>query len=135
MSDRTKIKCPEKTNPAGHGSKTMTITSSEETDKTEKINLTAKDTNKDGKTENSRRVTWTEETVDNEHMGKKSSKVCCIYKKKHALFGESSSESDSSDDDVSPLERKPKAMKRKMQNKKCNHDHVNDEPSTSKNDS
>lgn len=29
-----------------------------------------------------RRVTWTEETVDNEHMNKKSSKVCCIHHSK-----------------------------------------------------
>ncbi len=31
------------------------------------------------------RVTWTEDTVDNEHLNKKSSKVCCIYhQKKHS---------------------------------------------------
>ena len=89
------------------------------------------------------RVQFTADTVDNEGMGKKSSKgknyypdrtsrgipvylffiVCCIYKKPKA-FGESSSESDSSDDDVSPYERKPKAMKKK--NKKCSHDHSHD---------
>uniref|UniRef100_A0A914DSY4 E3 ubiquitin-protein ligase PPP1R11 n=1 Tax=Acrobeloides nanus TaxID=290746 RepID=A0A914DSY4_9BILA len=27
------------------------------------------------------RVTWREDTVDNEYMGKKKSKCCCIYKK------------------------------------------------------
>ncbi|ETA55725.1 hypothetical protein VCUG_02843 [Vavraia culicis subsp. floridensis] len=27
-----------------------------------------------------RRVTFTPDTVDNEHMGKKKSKCCCIYK-------------------------------------------------------
>merc|ERR1711970_376940 len=70
------------------------------------------------RTENERRprVSFTQDTVDNEGMGKKSSKVCCIYKKPKA-FGESSSESDSSDDDVSPYERKPKIMKNK--NHKC----------------
>ncbi|CCI74102.1 ECU05_0185 [Encephalitozoon cuniculi GB-M1] len=26
-----------------------------------------------------RHVTWTEETVDNEGLGKKKSKICCIY--------------------------------------------------------
>jgi len=67
------------------------------------------------------RVQFSADTVDNEGMGKKSSKVCCIYRKPKA-FGESSSESDSSDDDVSPYERKPKAMKKK--NKKCSHDHT-----------
>jgi len=41
----------------------------------------------------SKKVNWTTETVDNEHMGKRKSKCCCIYKKPH-VFGESSSESD-----------------------------------------
>ncbi|KAK6339112.1 hypothetical protein TWF696_009896 [Orbilia brochopaga] len=52
-----------------------------------------------------RRVTWTEEVVDNEGLGKKKTKICCIYKKPRQ-FGESSSEdsssSSSSDDDQSP---------------------------------
>ena len=26
-----------------------------------------------------KKVTWTEDTVDNEHMGKKKSNICCIY--------------------------------------------------------
>ena len=26
-----------------------------------------------------KRVTWSEDTVDNEHMGKKKSNICCIY--------------------------------------------------------
>ena len=43
-----------------------------------------------------RRIQWTEDTVDNEGMGKKKSKVCCIYHKPRE-FGESSSEEDSSD--------------------------------------
>lgn len=39
----------------------------------------------------SRRVRWDEQTVDNEHMGRKKSKCCCIYRKPRA-FDESSSE-------------------------------------------
>lgn len=27
-------------------------------------------------------VTWTEDTIDNEHMNKKCSKVCCIFRSK-----------------------------------------------------
>ncbi|KAF3766337.1 hypothetical protein M406DRAFT_322333 [Cryphonectria parasitica EP155] len=41
------------------------------------------------------RVQWDESVVDNEGMGKKSSKVCCIYHAPTAP-GESSDESDSS---------------------------------------
>ena len=36
-----------------------------------------------------KKVSWTEETVDNEGMGKKKSKCCCVYQKPRE-FGESS---------------------------------------------
>jgi len=44
-----------------------------------------------------RRITFSADTIDNEGMGKKSSKRCCIFHKQRD-FGESSTESDSSDD-------------------------------------
>ncbi|KAI3477285.1 hypothetical protein L1887_61060 [Cichorium endivia] len=44
-----------------------------------------------------RRVVWTEETVDNEGLGRKKSKICCIYHKPKA-FDESSDESSSASD-------------------------------------
>ncbi|KAI9639427.1 phosphatase inhibitor-domain-containing protein [Dioszegia hungarica] len=40
------------------------------------------------------KVVWSEEVVDNEGMGRKKSKICCIYNKPRA-FDESSSESGS----------------------------------------
>jgi len=43
------------------------------------------------------RIKWAEDVVDNEGLGRKSSKVCCIYHKARE-FGESSSEEDSSSD-------------------------------------
>ncbi|GAC96471.1 hypothetical protein PHSY_004051 [Pseudozyma hubeiensis SY62] len=48
----------------------------------------------------SRRVVWTDETVDNEGMGRKKSKICCIYHKPKA-FDESSDESSSDGGDNS----------------------------------
>lgn len=45
-----------------------------------------------------RGIRWAEDVVDNEGLGRKSSKVCCIYHKPRAV-GESSSEEDSSDSD------------------------------------
>jgi len=39
-------------------------------------------------------VTWSEDVVDNEHMGKKKSKKCCIYHKPRT-FGEWSDSEDS----------------------------------------
>jgi len=58
-----------------------------------KLKLTQKEANK-------KAVQWTEETVDNEHMGKKSSKSCCIYHKpKPFKPGQEESSSDESSDD------------------------------------
>ena len=42
-----------------------------------------------------KKVSWTSETVDNENLGKKKSKCCCIYVKPKT-FGESDTESDDS---------------------------------------
>jgi len=47
-----------------------------------------------------RRVRWGDDVIDNEGMGKKKSKVCCIYRRQRA-YDESSDESDSSSDDDS----------------------------------
>uniref|UniRef100_H2Y9X4 E3 ubiquitin-protein ligase PPP1R11 n=1 Tax=Ciona savignyi TaxID=51511 RepID=H2Y9X4_CIOSA len=69
-----------------------------------------------------RSVNWTSDTVDNENMGKKSSKSCCIYKKPRKL-GESSSESES-DDDKNSYEKSKKKKKHKHV-ERCEH---NDHP-------
>ncbi|KAA1087805.1 Type 1 phosphatases regulator ypi1 [Puccinia graminis f. sp. tritici] len=47
------------------------------------------------------RVQWQENVIDNEGLGRKKSKVCCIYNKPKA-FDESSDESDHSDSDCCP---------------------------------
>ncbi|KAI5784674.1 phosphatase inhibitor-domain-containing protein [Geopyxis carbonaria] len=47
-----------------------------------------------------RRVRWDSDVIDNEGMGKKKSKVCCIYHRPRA-YDESSSEDDDSDSDDS----------------------------------
>lgn len=76
--------------PAGSTvSATETITEEENQMPTLKLRLKKPKTDK--------RVKWTNETVDNEHLGKKSSKCCCIYEKPRA-FGESSSEEDDDDE-------------------------------------
>uniref|UniRef100_A0A1A8MZD4 E3 ubiquitin-protein ligase PPP1R11 n=1 Tax=Nothobranchius pienaari TaxID=704102 RepID=A0A1A8MZD4_9TELE len=45
-----------------------------------------------------KKVEWSSDTVDNEHLGRRSSKCCCIYEKPKQ-FGESSSESEGDDED------------------------------------
>ncbi|KAH4067178.1 type 1 phosphatase regulator YPI1 [Parastagonospora nodorum] len=46
-----------------------------------------------------RRIQWAEDVVDNEGMGKKSSKVCCIYHKPRAADESSDDESSGSSSD------------------------------------
>lgn len=46
------------------------------------------------KPQTDKKVQWEEGVVDNEFLGKKSSKCCCIYTKPRK-FGESDTESDS----------------------------------------
>lgn len=69
-----------------------------------------------------RRVAWTDNTIDNEKLGRKSSKICCIYHKPKA-FDESSSEdsSSSSDSDDTGDEHEKAAsqnLKRKLKEKR-----------------
>uniref|UniRef100_A0A672H6U8 E3 ubiquitin-protein ligase PPP1R11 n=1 Tax=Salarias fasciatus TaxID=181472 RepID=A0A672H6U8_SALFA len=45
-----------------------------------------------------KKVEWSSDTVDNEHLGRRSSKCCCVYEKPRQ-FGESSSESEGDEDD------------------------------------
>lgn len=67
-------------------------------------------------------VRFTEEVVDNEHMDKKKSKICCIYHPP-AEFGESSEEESCGSDDSGPESDEgdvPNARKPKKKNKgKC----------------
>ncbi|KAL4788842.1 phosphatase inhibitor-domain-containing protein [Aspergillus venezuelensis] len=73
------------------------------------LRLRAEDETPSGQDEApARRIRWSEDVVDNEGMGKKSSKVCCIYHKTRPV-GESSSESESSDSDSSDSDGGPKA--------------------------
>ncbi|SPO22979.1 related to YPI1 - inhibitor of the type I protein phosphatase Glc7p [Ustilago trichophora] len=106
----------------------------------------------------SRRVVWTEETVDNEGLGRKKSKICCIYHKPKAFdessdessSSSSSSSSESSDSDSSESESDPdsepdgsqgpnlsKGVRQKMKQRKTHqhrhdhgHDHKDGQPCT-----
>jgi hypothetical protein len=62
-------------------------------------NSKEKITVKDLKLKLEKKVTWTEDTIDNEHMNKKKSKICCIFKKPITNPDDSSSDSCSSCDE------------------------------------
>jgi len=63
---------------------TLTESTETETEASETLRLKLK------KTPEKKKIQWTEETVDNEGLGKKKSKVCCQYKKPRADLDESS---------------------------------------------
>ncbi|KAL4801245.1 phosphatase inhibitor-domain-containing protein [Aspergillus unguis] len=69
-----------------------------------------------------RHIRWSEDVVDNEGMGKKSSKVCCIYHKTRPV-GESSSESESSDSSSSDSEDDGDAENQNARRGCRNHNH------------
>ncbi|KNC97380.1 type 1 protein phosphatase-activating protein YPI1 [Spizellomyces punctatus DAOM BR117] len=77
-----------------------------------------------------RRVQWDENVVNNEGMGRKSSKVCCIYRKPHSIDESSDSESSSgseSDDDPSKpnaYEREPRSVRKRRQEKGKSRAHI-----------
>ncbi|KAF2720790.1 hypothetical protein K431DRAFT_304040 [Polychaeton citri CBS 116435] len=78
--------------------------------------------------EERRRIQWAEDVVDNEGMGKKSSKVCCIYHKPHEPgdSDDSSSSSDSDSDSEPDLSKARKAGSGKGKGKK-GHPHNHDQ--------
>ncbi|KAI9500491.1 Type 1 phosphatases regulator ypi1 [Coemansia spiralis] len=86
---------------ASHGSRTMVIAPSDEVVEPPAGILHLRGGESSGEDERRQRsgqprVQWTDDTVDNEHLNKKKSKVCCIFRKERQ-FGESDSdESDSS---------------------------------------
>lgn len=80
------------------GSAVITVTEDEvkEAESEETLQLQLKEPKKKSKKKDHKKVVWTEDTVDNEHLGKKKSKCCCVYVKPK-VFGESSSDEDSDD--------------------------------------
>ncbi|KAG0327788.1 hypothetical protein BGZ99_006895 [Dissophora globulifera] len=117
--------------PATYGSRTLTLdpTGIEEEDAEEEdrdagvLDLT-------GEPSTGRRVQWEDDVVDNENMGRKKSKICCIFKKQKE-FGESSDESSSDSDsdssgsesDGGPISSNVggKSRKNKDDDEHCNH--------------
>ncbi|KAG0309905.1 Type 1 phosphatases regulator ypi1 [Linnemannia gamsii] len=117
-----------------HGSRTMTVHATEtgeEGSADEEDNHVHGVLSLTGEPSTERRVQWDDDVIDNEHLNKKKSKICCIFKRQKE-FGESSDESSSeSDSDSSGSESDggpaSKSGKGKGNNNKddgsCGHDH------------
>ncbi|KAK3831007.1 MAG: phosphatase inhibitor-domain-containing protein [Linnemannia gamsii] len=83
---------------ATHGSRTMTLDPTEiEEDSADEEDHAHGVLSLTGEPSTDRRVQWDDDVIDNEHMNKKKSKICCIFKKQKE-FGESSDESSSESD-------------------------------------
>ncbi|KAJ1665162.1 Type 1 phosphatases regulator ypi1 [Coemansia sp. RSA 1646] len=120
-------------NTPNHGSRTMVITPSDEATEPARflpggvLFLRGSDvSSEEGQQPRSSRgpqVRWTDDTVDNENMNKKKSKVCCIYRKERQ-FGESDSdETDSSSCSNSDSDDSPNEYERMPRYKPKKHSH------------
>ncbi|KAI9819428.1 MAG: Type 1 phosphatases regulator ypi1 [Thelocarpon impressellum] len=74
-----------------------------------------------------RRIRWDESVVDNEGLGRKKSKACCIYHAPRAV-GESSAEDDSSSSDSDSSTASAGAARPTRRSDSHNHDGPCDEP-------
>ncbi|GAA5821646.1 hypothetical protein JCM3770_003604 [Rhodotorula araucariae] len=120
--------------PAAHSSRTLTLSDAPPSSSsagadpanpaTEPGSSTAGVLRLRGRGDPGRGVTWARETVDNEGLGRKKSKICCIYHKPKA-FDESSDESDSSgsDSDGSNDSRDGRASARRARRHHHHHHH------------
>ncbi|KAI8889471.1 hypothetical protein K501DRAFT_320396 [Backusella circina FSU 941] len=113
---RTRIR--EETPTDTHGSRTLTVHETQEQSEDEEDvssdEIGVLRLRGDMNSRNPRAIRWANDVIDNEHMNKKKSKICCIYHRPRAV-GESSSESSSSDDSDSSSD---------SEHERCsNHDH------------
>ena len=73
-----------------------------------------------------KRVTWTEDTIDNEHMGKKKSNICCIYcPRRHTHKYEEQNIETCSSDDNNELERSNQSKREHLKNCSKHKHHLN----------
>ena len=90
---------------ASSGSQTMTITA-EESQVNQRPNCLILRL-KAAVPEKTTALKWSEDTIDNEHLGRKTSKRCCIYRKKKAFAESDSDESDSDTEAAAAAKPKP----------------------------
>ncbi|KAK6462801.1 phosphatase inhibitor-domain-containing protein [Scheffersomyces coipomensis] len=98
-------------------SQTQTVTRTETAQPILRLRNKDGETKKRGKTRP--QVSWNEDVVDNEHMNKKKSKICCIFHPQREFGEESGSSSDDSSSDLSGDEGD-------RRNNIHNHDHDHD---------
>ncbi|KAI8984133.1 phosphatase inhibitor-domain-containing protein [Mycotypha africana] len=125
---------------SSHGSRTLTVEDEDEEffDKTDSNGASEEDDQEPfgvlhlrGDMNARRRlIHWDESVVDNEHMNKKKSKICCIYHKPRAV-GESSDESSSSssndgsdsDDSDDSVNNESEKIAHQRHSRTCKHSH------------
>ncbi|PVU85146.1 hypothetical protein BB559_001577 [Furculomyces boomerangus] len=113
----TQIRSRSQANP-GNGSRTITVQTNPEGQFPQEtpavLYLRGQPTEVTNRRQ-SLQVRWTEDTVDNENMNKKKSKICCIFKKQRSWSDSEMEDSESeysscgcSDDEPNEYERQPK---------------------------
>lgn len=112
---------PERQSQAGPNLQTQT----EETTPTPVLHLRPRSEKEKQKKKSRSQVRWTDDVVDNEHMNKKKSKICCIFHPQRE-FGECSSDSDSGSSDSSSDESGDERGRPCNHNHDHNHNHEHD---------
>ncbi|CAI5757247.1 unnamed protein product [Candida verbasci] len=112
----------QQTRPQDNGTRsttiTTTITRTTTTDAQPILKLKAPEKSAD---QDQNQVQWSEETVNNEHLNRKKSKVCCIYHPQRNFDdpSDTSDSSDSSDDSQDENESKMTDKKQHKHDKCC----------------
>ncbi|GAB5585227.1 Type 1 phosphatases regulator ypi1 [Umbelopsis nana] len=90
----------ELTEPATDGSRTVTLdpTQTESESEPEDDHIGILRLRGDPSARSPRQIQWAENVVDNEHLGRKKSKICCIYHRPRMPGDDSSSDSSSDSD-------------------------------------
>ncbi|ORY94991.1 phosphatase inhibitor-domain-containing protein [Syncephalastrum racemosum] len=127
MHPATSHRMRENTSSPSHGSRTLTVDPAQEEhqsggeqsqDDDEDVGILR--LRGDMNVRRPRAIRWDDNVVDNEHMGKKKSKICCIYHKPRAV-GESSSEEDSDSDSSSSSSSDSDSSSDERKHRHCQH--------------
>lgn len=95
------------------------------------LTLGTKSKKKKSKLKKKPRVRWTEDVVDNEHMDKKKSKICCIFHPQREFGEESNSSSDSSAESSSDSDSDKEDYRHGQRHDHSNCNHIKKAPRSS----
>lgn len=115
----------EQTTPANDGSRTITIDPTESQPESDSgdDSIGILRLRGDPHSRGPRQIQWADDVVDNEHLGRKKSKICCIYHRPRMPGDDSSSDSSSDSDTDSDDSQRGRGRKHDPSCKHHDHSH------------